>query len=477
MQDGDKPTPSSGLLASREPVLSLSDNRPNLRRLMLCSLLLVWGVRGIFTNIVVTPTCDNSVGSDVCGNGQNGQNSVSEATSMWSCTTTELTVLQYITSVSGIQQVGFGSNIEPSGQCELYGCATHQCLKTTTKCGTGIPVVSHECMDGSSVVDLQPFVTFVLIGFLVLGVVLFFAPLELTNSRMLGILLVMYISYNFALQITVEKSCPWGDQTYSVCNTALPGNPVNNQSEVVQLYDCNRQSGASPFATNLPRTSYSMNKCQLYSCSANECLKKTTTCGVSDTETYECVGGEGSASAPPTVVFFDIGLLAFSLLFIIRGRSRVTLGRAIAVGLIVFGLHNMALSMAFVKSCDYSDQTTSFCGTGTDGQVANSEVVTVTPCFELDGFTTFPTPFTTNLKPVDECLQLDCGTNHCLKRTQTCTNGFPSGPITTECVLGRGMGAAAPVAMMFYMFMAGFGTLWYLAQLFGKGMHIAGVEL
>ena len=69
---------------------------------------------------------------------------------------------------------------------------------------------------------------------------------------------------------------------------------------------------------------------------------------------------------------------------------------------------------------------------------------------------------TPSLFPSVHCEQRDCGRNHCLKQTQTCKNGFRTGAITTECVLQRGTGAAAPVALMFYFIMVALGIVLYV---------------
>lgn len=431
---------------------------PRVRRLVLCLGLLVVGLHGLMRSIVIIPSCANGEIIDVCGSGTDGQNAATSTVTMTSCTSQELDFVGYLMSITGAEQVGFGSNLKNPAACQLYGCATHQCLKTTTQCNQILPTVTNECVSGHNVSDLQPFPGVVCIGFIVLSIAMFFGkrPLDPTNGRIAGIAILVFVTYNLAMAITIVKSCPWGDQTYSQCKTTLPNAAFKNQSQVVSLSDCNAAPGMSPFATNLPRSSGS--GCQLYGCGAKECIKSSFDCTTGKTN-YECVSGQGAATVQPVLLFFDLALLGLGAWFLLRPHTPLDWRRIMGLVLVVYFFHHAGSTVLFLKGC--SNSAPSVCGSGQKGQVKNSHQVSMTKCY-TSGYLA-PSPFATNLQPVDNCLQLECGPNHCLQETQTCNSaGFPSGDSTYECVLQRGTGVAAPLTFMFDFVFVFLGAFLYL---------------
>jgi len=72
--------------------------------------------------------------------------------------------------------------------------------------------------------------------------------------------------------------------------------------------------GFSPFASNAPRNPFG--QCQLYGCSASECLKTTAACSSSSASSgaalaqpgatqHECVAQQATTDAKPPVVFAE----------------------------------------------------------------------------------------------------------------------------------------------------------------------------
>ena len=110
--------------------------------------------------------------------------------------------------------------------------------------------------------------------------------------------------------------------------------------------------------------------------------------------------------------------------------------------------------------CHHADSvTTSQCGSGTDGQIANTEVVSVASCAVNPLLLQPLTPFAVNLFDSDTCKAYGCSANECLQTTMPCVDGTPSaGNASHVCLPQHPAAGAAPLYMFFHLALAGVGV-------------------
>lgn len=214
-----------------------------------------------------------------------------------------------------LPQVALSINTATKSECLLYGCERTQCLRRSTACPpTGAPPV-YTCVPSEYIVDVQPVPMAMCVAMVLSSLVMFCTrrPYDLSNARLAGVLVMAFGLYHLAADVSIYRSCPWSDVTYSQC-AGKPGG-VGPASQVVAVDACffNDAWGLSPLATNAQRSPALFSECQLYGCTAAQCLKTTASCtGVTSTQ-HECVAQEASTDARPTVVVAEALIVAIGV--------------------------------------------------------------------------------------------------------------------------------------------------------------------
>lgn len=436
------------------------------RHRVLTVILALVGIHGVSQFVQFEPSCPNSEAIGVCGSGKDGQVNPADTVSFTSCYSSVLAKEELL----GLAQVGLTTNSPPIDSCLLYGCGINECLKETQPCHSS-GKATFQCVPSENIVDMQPAPLTMSVALVLAALFMLITrkPYELSNTRVAGMLVLTFGAYQMAQTIRIYRSCPWGEATYSQCQ----GGP-SNMTQVVGMDTCFEQNllGFSPLASNVPRAP---GGCQLYGCASTECLKVTASCHGDQSTQHECVAQKATTDAKPGVVAAEALIMLMGVV-LMSMSYRYTMGwrRVFAVALFVYSLHLVGNGVAFQKSCDWATTTTAFCGSGTDGQIRNSEVVGVQSC-AVNPLVLFPlTPFASNLFPVDACLQHGCNTDECLQTVSPCHGpGLPGPPTSTTCVPQRAVATNAPLYVGFHALLATASLLVLAVPCLGRGAGAA----
>jgi len=283
---------------------------------------------------------------------------------------------------------------------------------------------------------------------------------RLDLQGLVGLALFVVMIKVISNSIAFSPSCSWGQETPNVCFSNTSGK-IQQISQMVELEYCYELdigdfSFWSLFQIGLNVNWQPTNFCRLYGCGSG-CLKITTPCNNGNPDPtnmqYQCVASKNGQDMRPLAVFAYPPFLVLGFLLMVMTKD-LNHAQLAAILIIAFGMYNFERSVNIVRGCPWAQETYQGCGTGNNGQVKNTQTVTLYLC-QSDTFAAH-TPFGTNIRNDPECLNRGCKATQCLKRTSYCPGDYGE---AYSCVDQQSEASAAPIDLFFSFGLMIFGLI------------------
>jgi hypothetical protein len=287
-----------------------------------------------------------------------------------------------------------------------------------------------------------------------------------------GIVLIVVFINVMINSIAFSPSCNWSQETTIKQCFVNRSNTITKLSEVVELEYCfqipyeDTFSFYNPWQVAFPVNWQPQDICKRYGCSGG-CLKMTTPCveGAPDNiETnYECVAAQNGQDMRPLAVFLYPPFIIMGVLLVFLTKD-FSYAQLLAIWILAFGVFTFERSINIIRGCPWANETYRGCGTGQNGEIKNEKTVILEMCSSNAFYE--HTPFATNLRNSEDCLQFGCSTSQCLQHTTLCPNNVGD---NYQCVDQVAEASASPLSLFYSLALIALGIV--LCCFKGKNEH------
>jgi hypothetical protein len=187
---------------------------------------------------------------------------------------------------------------------------------------------SAECVDGAVSSDIRPLAPFVYVPLIVLGVLLGYGVLKVSEQTAFALLLLSVGLWWLEQSIEIHMGCDNSQVTPSCLSKDMPAKavaviPDGGFAFAAEGFSFSFSENLSPFATNYPRNPLTL----LMGCDAGQCVELTTDCKGSGESVAQCVAGAPTTWTQPVDLFFAVAVIVIAVLLMVRSILRAKVAK------------------------------------------------------------------------------------------------------------------------------------------------------